>query len=128
MTLVLPSSPCFAGDMFEPSLTASLFGGTVGLRAWTVTLRFDSNGIDYISHAIDGRWAGAQAIPSSTSIRVLVNTPSVDDATSLLVRGLDIPILTTRMRVRQTASPGVFHMSADIDAMLNFGSAFMLLK
>ena len=60
MSMTLPTSPLFAGDTFDGILAASLVGVNYGLRAWTVTLRIESEAVALHSYPRDSIWGDAQ--------------------------------------------------------------------
>ena len=70
MTLLLPTSPRFAEDTYGVSLSASLVNVTYGLRAWTVTLEYDSRAFALSSYSISDIWADAIVQPRPGSLQV----------------------------------------------------------
>ena len=106
MTMRLPYSPRFPGDAFAVAVSASLIGVAYGLMAWTLTLTSDAAAFQLSSYAHGDHWNAPTASETSGSLQLLVNSPVDSDTANPLVRGDDIPILTSRFVVVGSAASG----------------------
>ena len=128
MWMTLPESPRFANDLFEARVHAGLPGASFGLLAWTVVVHFNAALVELVAFAVDGIWAEATTSTTiegtSGSFQVLVNSPADPDISNPRVRGVAIPILSARFRVRSDASAGshVGALRLRVVSMLNFGN------